>query len=141
MLVLHNAGLTSDYITAGAMMLFFVLTGAYLVIGIDKMTLVNQAFGHEIADSILLSVSERLDRCLRSSDVIGRVGGDRFGAVLTNCPESELTNAAEKILETARTTVVETPSGPSFAPCSSPIFETVASCPTLASFSSISMYG
>jgi diguanylate cyclase (GGDEF)-like protein len=86
--------------------------GAYLVIGIDKMTLVNQAFGHEIADSILLSVSERLDRCLRSSDVIGRVGGDRFGAVLTNCPESELTNAAEKILETARTTVVETPSGP-----------------------------
>ena len=86
--------------------------GAYLVIGIDKMTLVNQAFGHEIADSILLSVSERLDRCLRSSDVIGRVGGDRFGAVLTNCPESELAHAAEKILETARTTVVETPSGP-----------------------------
>jgi len=86
--------------------------GAYLVIGIDKMTLVNQAFGHEIADSILLSVSKRLDRCLRSSDVIGRVGGDRFGAVLTNCPESELTSAAEKILETARTTVVETPSGP-----------------------------
>ena len=86
--------------------------GAYLVIGIDKMTLVNQAFGHEIADSILLSVSERLDQCLRSSDVIGRVGGDRFGAVLTNCPESELANAAEKILETARTTVVETPSGP-----------------------------
>ena len=76
------------------------------------MTLVNQAFGHEIADSILLAVSERLDRCLRSSDVIGRVGGDRFGAVLTNCPESELVNAAEKILETARTTVVETPSGP-----------------------------
>ena len=86
--------------------------GAYLVIGIDKMTLVNQAFGHKIADSILLSVSERLDRCLRSSDVIGRVGGDRFGAVLSNCPESELTNAAEKILKTARTTVVETPSGP-----------------------------
>ncbi len=86
--------------------------GAYLVIGVDKMTLVNQAFGHEIADSILLSVSERLDRCLRSSDVIGRVGGDRFGAVLTNCPESELVHAAEKILETARNTVVETPSGP-----------------------------
>ena len=86
--------------------------GAYLVVGIDKMTLVNQAFGHEIADSILLSVSERLDSCLRSSDVIGRVGGDRFGAVLTNCPASELVNAAEKILETARSTVVETPSGP-----------------------------
>ncbi len=86
--------------------------GAYLVIGIDKMTLVNQAFGHEIADSILLAVSERLDRCLRSSDVIGRVGGDRFGAVLSNCPESELEAAAEKILETARSSVIETPSGP-----------------------------
>lgn len=86
--------------------------GAFLAIGIDKMTLVNQAFGHEVADSVILAVGDRLDNCLRASDVIGRIGGDKFGAVLVNCPEAELRTAAEKILETARNTVVETPSGP-----------------------------
>jgi diguanylate cyclase (GGDEF)-like protein len=86
--------------------------GALLAIGIDKMTLVNQAFGHEVADSIILAIGDRLDRCLRSSDVVGRFGGDKFGAILVNCPESELRIAAEKILETARNTIVDTPSGP-----------------------------
>jgi len=86
--------------------------GALLAIGIDKMTLVNQAFGHEVADSVILAIGNRLDRCLRASDVVGRIGGDKFGAVLVNCPESELRIAAEKILETARNTIVETSSGP-----------------------------
>ena len=90
----------------------YTVEGAFLIIGVDKLTLVNQAFGHEIADSVILSVGDRLDRCLRGSDVIGRIGGDKFGAVLANCPESEVTQAAEKILETARNTVVDTPAGP-----------------------------
>jgi diguanylate cyclase (GGDEF)-like protein len=86
--------------------------GAYMVIGIDKMTTVNQAFGHEVADSAILAIGDRLDRCLRASDVIGRIGGDKFGAVLANCSEADIAIAAEKILETARDTVVETPAGP-----------------------------
>jgi diguanylate cyclase (GGDEF)-like protein len=86
--------------------------GALLAIGIDKLTVVNQAFGHEIADSVILAIGDQLDRCLRASDVVGRIGGDKFGAILVNCPESELRTAAEKILETARNTVVDTPAGP-----------------------------
>ena len=76
------------------------------------MTLVNQAFGREVADSVILAIGDRLDRCLRASDVVGRSGGDKFGAILVNCPETELRSASEKILETARNTIVETPSGP-----------------------------
>jgi diguanylate cyclase (GGDEF)-like protein len=86
--------------------------GAYLVVGIDKMTMVNQAFGHEVADSVILTVGESVERCLRASDVIGRVSGDRFGAVLPNCPSNELAAAADKILEAVRNTVIQTPSGP-----------------------------
>jgi len=86
--------------------------GALLAIGIDKMTLVNQAFGHEVADSVILAIGDRLDRCLRASDVVGRIGGDKFGAILVNCPETELRIASEKFLETARNTIVETPVRP-----------------------------
>lgn len=87
-------------------------SGAYLVIDVDKINVVNQAFGYEIADSILLAIGRKLDGCLRASDTIGRIAGERFGAVLGNCPASDIGFAAEKILSRAQDTVVETPIGP-----------------------------
>ncbi len=87
-------------------------SSAYLVIDADKINVVNQAFGYEIADSILLAIGRKLDGCLRASDTIGRIAGDRFGAVLSNCPASDIGYAAEKILSRAQDTVVETPVGP-----------------------------
>lgn len=88
------------------------VNGAYLLVGVDKLTMVNQALGHEAADAVLLAVGDRLDRCLRASDVIGRVGGDRFGAVLTNVPENDVDAATDKILEAIRNTPIDTPEGP-----------------------------
>ncbi len=90
----------------------YKVVGAYLVIGIDNINMVNQAFGYEVADAVIVALGHRLDRCLRACDVIGRLGGDRFGVVLSNCPSSELPVAAEKILEVARNTEVDTPAGP-----------------------------
>ncbi|MHA1108737.1 MAG: EAL domain-containing protein, partial [Alphaproteobacteria bacterium] len=62
--------------------------------------------------SVILAIGQRLDRCLRACDMIGRIGGDRFGAVLSNCPAAEVGAAAEKILEATRDTAIETPAGP-----------------------------
>lgn len=87
------------------------VTGAFLVVGIDKINMVNQAFGYAVADAVIVAVGHRLDRCLRACDVIGRLGGDKFGVVLGNCPIADLQIAAEKILEVARNTEVETPAG------------------------------
>ncbi|HUC67707.1 MAG TPA: GGDEF and EAL domain-containing protein [Stellaceae bacterium] len=86
--------------------------GAYLAIGIDKLTAVNDALGYEAADAVIVAVGQRLDRCLRVSDVIGRVGGDRFGIVLANCPEEHVAAAAEKILAAVSHSPVMTASGP-----------------------------
>ncbi|MPY69441.1 MAG: EAL domain-containing protein [Alphaproteobacteria bacterium] len=88
------------------------VSGAFMVVGVDKINVVNQAFGYEVADAIILAIGQRLDRCLRASDTVGRLGGDRFGVVLTNCPSSDVPQAAEKLLEIARNTRIDTPSGP-----------------------------
>jgi len=96
----------------------YEVAGAFLVVGIDKINMVNQAFGYEVADAVILAIGRRLDRCLRASDHIGRIGGDRFGVVLSNCPAAELPQAAEKILEVARNARVETPAGPIHVTCS-----------------------
>jgi len=85
----------------------YAASGAYLVVGVDKLDLINNAYGYEAGDSVLIAVGQRLDRCLRSSDVIGRIGADRFGVVLSRCSEEQMARAAERILEAIRETPVE----------------------------------
>lgn len=81
--------------------------GAYLVVGLDKLAMINNAYGYVAGDSALIAVGQRLDRCLRSSDVIGRIGTDRFGVVLARCSEEQMARAAERILEAVREEPVE----------------------------------
>ena len=54
----------------------YAAAGAYLVVGIDKLGPINEAYGSASADAIILGVGQRLDRCLRAADIIGRLGGD-----------------------------------------------------------------
>src|SRR5579863_1161331 len=89
--------------------------GAYLAVGIDKQTAVNEALGYEVADTVIAAIGQRLDRCLRVSDVIGRVGGDRFGIVLADCAEQNVPVAAEKILSSVSQVPIDTAAGPVYA--------------------------
>lgn len=90
----------------------FNVTGGYLAIGIDKLSSVNDAFGHETADALIMAVSQRIESCLRVTDQIGRLGGDRFGVILPKSSERGMEAVAEKILETIRETPIETHEGP-----------------------------
>ena len=72
------------------------MPGAYLAIGIDKLASINDAFGYEAADQVIIEIGQRLDRCLRVSDVIGRVGGDRFGIVLAHCAEHSMSRPSPR---------------------------------------------
>jgi diguanylate cyclase (GGDEF)-like protein len=89
--------------------------GAYLAVGIDKLANINDAFGYDAADQVLIEIGRRLDRCLRVSDVVGRVGGDRFGVILAHCGEAHVGVAAEKILATVSRSPIETATGPIYA--------------------------
>jgi diguanylate cyclase (GGDEF)-like protein len=89
--------------------------GAYLAIGVDKLASINDAFGYKAADQVLVEIGHRLDQCLRASDVIGRVGGDRFGIVLAHCAEAHIAAAAEKILTAVNRVPIDTAIGPVYA--------------------------
>lgn len=92
--------------------------GAYFAVGIDKLATINDAFGYRAADTVLVEIGQRLDRCLRVSDVIGRVGGDRFGIVLAHCAEQHIGVTAEKILGAISQMPVETVVGPIYVTAS-----------------------
>jgi diguanylate cyclase (GGDEF)-like protein len=88
---------------------------AFLAIGVDSMTMINDMYGYETADTVLIEIGRRLDDCLRVSDLIGRLGGDRFGIVLSHCAAENIAAVAEKILGAANATPVVTQRGPVYA--------------------------
>ena len=83
----------------------------FLAVGVDNMSTINDAFGTAAADTVLIEIGRRLDLCLRVSDQIGRLSGDRFGILLAHCRAEDALHTAEKILAAVRGEPITTASG------------------------------
>src|ERR1700675_3602527 len=63
--------------------------GALIVLDVDRLKPINDAFGHAAGDQVLKAIVATLLRQVRSSDVIGRLGGDEFALLLWNLSETD----------------------------------------------------
>ena len=63
--------------------------GALIVLDVDRLKPINDAFGHAAGDQVLKAIVGELLRQVRSSDVIGRLGGDEFALLLWNLSETD----------------------------------------------------
>lgn len=88
------------------------LPGALLIIGVDKLGMVNESYGHQTADAVLTEVAARLRDLVRDSDVVGRMDGDGFGLILGNCRGDGMERVADSVLTVLRDHPVHTPTGP-----------------------------
>ena len=59
-------------------------SGALIVLDVDRLKPINDAFGHAAGDSVLKAIVATLLTQVRASDVIGRLGGDEFALLLWN---------------------------------------------------------
>jgi diguanylate cyclase (GGDEF)-like protein len=64
-------------------------TGALIVLDVDRLKPINDAFGHAAGDQVLKAIVAEVRRHVRSSDVIGRLGGDEFALLLWNLSETD----------------------------------------------------
>lgn len=72
-------------------------TGALLFIDLNDFKQINDRYGHEIGDQLLIVAAERLRTSLRSCDIIGRPGGDEFVALVPNVNPEVAENLATRL--------------------------------------------
>ena len=63
--------------------------GALIVLDVDRLKPVNDAFGHAAGDQVLKAIVATITHQIRASDVVGRLGGDEFGLLLWNLSETD----------------------------------------------------
>jgi diguanylate cyclase (GGDEF)-like protein/PAS domain S-box-containing protein/hemerythrin-like metal-binding protein len=71
---------------------------ALLFIDLDKFKPINDQHGHEVGDWVLQTVARRIERCIRASDTVARIGGDEFLVLLSDLQNNDDSlTVAEKI--------------------------------------------
>ncbi len=84
----------------------------FAIAAVNNLAVVNDAYGFEVADEVIVAMGQRLRQVLRSGDGIARYSGGKFGIILNNCSEEELHIALDRFLAVARDNVIETVHGP-----------------------------
>jgi diguanylate cyclase (GGDEF)-like protein len=73
---------------------------AVLLIDLDHFKSINDRFGHALGDSVLELFSDAARKSVRSTDLIGRLGGEEFAALLYDTSRDKAVAVAERMRET-----------------------------------------
>ncbi len=71
--------------------------GALLFLDLDQFKDINDSYGHEAGDYILIQVAQFLRRITRETDIVARLGGDEFAIILPETAEDGAITLAGKI--------------------------------------------
>lgn len=76
-------------------------THVLLMLDVDNFKNLNDTYGHQKGDEFLIQLADQLKRHFRDTDVVGRIGGDEFFALMKNVPDlSIVPRKADQILDT-----------------------------------------
>lgn len=87
--VLNRRGFERELTRALAYIKRYQASGALIVLDVDRLKPINDAFGHAAGDAVLKGIVHVVQRHVRSSDVVGRLGGDEFAVLLWNLSETD----------------------------------------------------
>jgi len=72
---------------------------AMLYVDVDGLKIINDTFGHSAGDQALIQIANLLAKGLRRSDVVARIGGDEFGALLENVDQAKAQETADRLCD------------------------------------------
>ncbi len=59
-------------------------SGHVVVVGLDRLRSINEAFGHSVGDRVVVEVARRLVAAVGRGDTVARIGGDEFAVLVTS---------------------------------------------------------
>lgn len=88
---------------------------AFAILAVNNLDIMNEAYGFEVADEVIVSLGNRLRNVMRMGDGIARYSGSKFGIILNGCKPDELNATLERFMRAVRDSVIETKMGPVWA--------------------------
>jgi len=85
---------------------------AFMIAAINNLGVVNEAYGFEVADEVVVAIARKLRDVVRGGDAIARYSGAKFGLILNQCSDDDIAIAAERFMNVAREGVIDTSHGP-----------------------------
>jgi diguanylate cyclase (GGDEF)-like protein len=82
--ILNRRGFERELRRSIAYVTRYRASAALLVVDVDRLKPINDAYGHAAGDHLLKTVVVALSSHIRQSDMLGRLGGDEFGVLLWN---------------------------------------------------------
>ena len=78
-----------------------------LIVDVDYFKAVNDTYGHDMGDRVLVALAETLARSVREVDVVGRLGGEEFVVLLPDAGQVEALAVSERMTEAVRGNAAE----------------------------------
>ena len=88
---------------------------SFAILAVNNLSVVNEAYGFDVADEVIVALGQRLRQVMRVGDGIARFSGGKFGIILNECDPFELKVALDRFLAIVRDSVIETKYGPVWA--------------------------
>ena len=98
--ILNRRGFERELSRSIAFIKRYHASGALVVLDVDRLKPINDAFGHAAGDQVLKAIVAALLREVRTSDVVGRLGGDEFAVLLWNLSETDARAKAAALEQT-----------------------------------------
>lgn len=71
---------------------------ALLLLDVDRFNRINQIHGYYAGDQMLRCIADKIVICVRSNDIVGRIGGEKFGIILLQASKTSTLMIAKRIL-------------------------------------------
>ncbi|WP_417319864.1 GGDEF domain-containing protein [Emcibacter sp.] len=75
------------------------INSSLIYLDLNDLKVINDTYGHAAGDAALVFLADNMVKCLRDSDIIGRLGGDEFGIILPKASENDAKKKAAFIVE------------------------------------------
>lgn len=84
---------------------------AMAVVDLDHFKAVNDSYGHQVGDEVLVWIAGRMSTCLRGGDAVGRLGGEEFVVLFSGADSEVALKAGERIRQALADSTIATGAG------------------------------